>query len=754
MSKRKLKRQLNLAQVVMLGTAGAIGAEIFVLTGYAAGLAGPATILALLAGGLLTYSIALNYCELATAFPVAGGAMTYVREAYGNNILSFLVGSMDCLSSTFYAALSAMGFAYSLQVFFPGLPVVFTAIAVIAVFTALNILGVTKVGNTQILLGVVLLLLFAVYIVLGFVRPAGFRWETFLAGGSFFVHPDAVTNLSKILRTIALIYVAYVGFEVIADDAEEVQNPSRTIPLAILLSLTLVLFINVLTVLVTLGVVPWPELASSPETALTQAVRRFLPGWGAPMMAVAGIIATLTTITTSMLSATREGFTLSRDGTWPRAVSRLGRFHTPYVSILAIGAISCLVAAVGLVDFLSYISSAGYLFVLFWASLAMIRLRQRYPDLKRPFKVPFFPLTAYVAAATGFIIVVFTEWRALLFGVGVLAACSVYYYARRPVGRILASRLKTAERAQNRILVPVANPRTAESLVHLASILAQASEDTSICVLTVAPTSLRVSQVATRQLVNHLEERRRALLDQIIQYAYTRNVPLYTKMRAAASISQGILEEAEKHGDVKLILMGWPGPLDTQTLPSNPANEVLMAAHTNFAVLLDRGLKRVRRILAPIGGGPHSRLAIRLAYEIAAQEGAQITALHLFSETASAEEIEDEMLRLREIIEDELGYIPVSIATRVAQAKSVPEGILAETTRQPYDLLVVGASEEWASRTRLFGSIDDWIADKVCCSVLLVRRYEPVTISWLRRQIKKVEKEHQRTNAYPPNQGK
>jgi nucleotide-binding universal stress UspA family protein len=225
-------------------------------------------------------------------------------------------------------------------------------------------------------------------------------------------------------------------------------------------------------------------------------------------------------------------------------------------------------------------------------------------------------------------------------------------------------------------------------------------------------------------------------------------------MRAAASISQGILEEAEKHGNVKLILMGWPGPLDTQTLPSNPANEVLMAAHTNFAVLLDRGLKRVRRILVPIGGGPHSRLAIRLAYEIGAQEGAQITALHLFSETASAEEIEDEMLRLRDIIEDELGHLPVSIVARVAQAESVPEGILAETTRQPYDLLVVGASEEWASRTRLFGSIDDWIADKVCCSVLLVRRYEPVTISWLRRQMKKVEKEYQRTNAYPPNQGK
>jgi len=104
-SKRQLKRQLNLAQVVMLGTAGTLGAGLFVLIGHTAGLVGPATVLVLLAGGVVTYSIALNYCEMATAYPVTGGAMTYVREAYGNNLLSFLVGSIDCLSSTFYQIL-------------------------------------------------------------------------------------------------------------------------------------------------------------------------------------------------------------------------------------------------------------------------------------------------------------------------------------------------------------------------------------------------------------------------------------------------------------------------------------------------------------------------------------------------------------------------------------------------------------------------------------------------------------------------
>ena len=183
--------------------------------------------------------------------------------------------------------------------------------------------------------------------------------------------------------------------------------------------------------------------------------------------------------------------------------------------------------------------------------------------------------------------------------------------------------------------------------------------------------------------------------------------------------------------------MGWPGPLDARTLADNAAKIVLQKAQANVAVLVDRGLKRVQRILIPVGGGPHSRLAIRLAYEIAEQEDAQITALYCFSEVYQAEELEDRMLLLREIIEDELGSVPSRITTRLAHADGVFGGILEETTHHQYDLIVIGASEEWASRMWLFGSIDDQIAEEAVCSVLLVRRYAPAVISWIRRQMKR-----------------
>ena len=188
MAKRTLKRQLSLFQVIMLGTAGTIAAEIFVLTGHAARISGPASILAVIIGGLLSFSIAFNYSELATVYPETGGAMTYVREAWGSGLLSFLIGSMDAISSTFYCALSAIGFSYSLSIFIPSIPIVPAAIFVIVVFTILNIRGVSNVGNAQIILGSVLLSIFGIYIIYGFVSPNGFSLPTFLPQGSLFIH--------------------------------------------------------------------------------------------------------------------------------------------------------------------------------------------------------------------------------------------------------------------------------------------------------------------------------------------------------------------------------------------------------------------------------------------------------------------------------------------------------------------------------------------------------------------------------------
>lgn len=736
MSQRRLKRQLGLGQVVMLGAIGTIASEIFVLTGLAAERSGPATLLALGLGGILTYSIALNYCEMATSYPSAGGAMTYVREAFGANLLSYLVGSMDCLSSAFYSALSAVGFAYSLGVFLPGIPIQATAMVTVTVFVVLNLFGVTRVGWAQSILGGALLIALTGYVVIGLTSPHGFHWETLMADGRFFVYTSPEQNFVKVMETVALVYAAYVGFEVIADDAEEIADPGRNIPRGILLSVSLVTAIYMIVVAVSLGTVSWRELAGS-TTALTDVAERLWPGWGPLVMGAAGMIATLTSINSAMLSGTRETFSLSRFGFWPRSLSHLSRFRTPDVAILFFGAATALMAVAGPVDFLSYISGSGYLFVLFWASLAMIRLRRLHPDLNRPFKAPFFPLTAYIGAATGVLIVVFTPWQALAFEAALLAACAAFYYGYRPLAQVVAAYRHSLEARRNRLLVAAHETRTAEGLLHLAGLLARASEDSSICLLTVVPVSANTPPDVVARLAAQLKTHPPRTLRQLMQSAQSEGLPVFTRLRVAADVTASLLREVDDH--VKLVLLGWPATTDPAEFAAGTVRQLINRAPANVAVLLDRGLRYVRRVLVPVGGGRHSRLAVRLAYEIGEHADVQITVLHCFQEAQTAEDLEDQMLQLRDLVEEELGGIPDRLVMRLARARGVAEGIRAEVTAEaehaPYDLIIIGAAGEWPDRTHLFGAIDDDVAAHVGCSVLLVHRHDPAVIAWLRRAV-------------------
>ena len=739
MTKRKLKRQLNLLQVIMLGTAGTIAAEIFVLTGHAAGIAGPDAVLALIIGGFLTLSIALNYCELATTYPITGGAMTYVGEGFGKGLIMFLVGSLDELSSTFYAALSAIGFAYSVKVFLPAIPIIPVAIMVIILVGFMHVRGVKQVGNLQIFLGGFLLVVFALFVILGLTSPQGFQWETFQSGRVLFENQSIWANISRMLMTIALVYNAYVGFEVIADDAEEITQPSRNIPRGILISLGITTLIYSSVAFVTIGTIPFQALSGS-ETALTDAARLFWPKLGVPLMAAAGMVATLTSVNSAMLSATREAFTLSREGVWPRVFARLSHWRTPYVAVILVVVTSCLVALFQLVDFLSYISSAGYMFVLFWATLAMLRLRKMHPNIERPFKAPFFPLTAYIAAGSGILIIAFAHPQALLFLGLVILILTVVYFSSTSVKKRINKRVKMEDGiGGGRILVTTVNPKTALGLVKLASRLAEHQEDTSICLFSVIKAPRGISQETSNEMLNKNHHSQDELLKLCAPIAVARNVPIYTKQKIAPNVETGIFEELRSPNPVQMVLLGWPSLETKLKLPHNIIKEVLVMAHKNVGVLRDRGLNGMKNILVPVGNGPNASLAVKLASELAFHQGVQVTILRLIPDHSNDEIKEDEISHLQEIIEDELGSLPSYFSLKVESSHSILEGIIEETERFKYDLLIIGAAEEVFSPQYIFGKLNDTLLEEISCSMFIVRRYQAGSALWFRQQIKQIE---------------
>lgn len=720
----------------MLGTAGTLGSGIFILTGHAAAVAGPAAILAVIIGGLLSFSIAFNYSELATTYPETGGAMTYVREAWGKGLLAFLVGSMDSISSTFYCALSAVGFAYSLSVFIPGLPIVPVAIAAIMVFIVLNIMGVTNIGNIQLVMGAILVVAFAIYIVAGFVSPNGFSVQILMPEGHLFVSDQLKDNVFIIMRTIALIYALYVGFEVIADDAEEVRNPSKNIPIAIMISLVLIILVYSLASAVALGTTPWQELAGS-ETALSDTIRKFMPGIGVTIIAFAGMVGALTSVNSSMLSATRETFTLSRDGAWPQILQRLNKARVPFMAIIFIGVVSSMITGIGLVNFLSYITSAGYLFVLFCSNMAMITLRKKYPFIHRPFKVPFFPLTPIVASLTCLIVIIFSELNALLFMGGILLLLAFYYYGRIGYQAWKESHIRSLSPGRWRIIVPFLSTKGLDSTMKIGTVLAEAEKDLNLCMLSILPKTAQVDVEQSDQFLEEFKKRRQYILEKFIHYAVDRNVPLYTKMVADDSLANGIINEIKNDNNVKLLLLKWPDEPKTRITYINTIKKVISDGNVNFGVLYDRGIQSFKNIMVPVGGGYHSRLAIHLANDIATQEKGTVDYFRILPLIENEEKDQDQIAYLQEVVMTELNQIPNNASMQMIHSYSIAEAVIEESYANEYDLIIMGSSEEAENNESIFGKFVDQITEKASCSVLVIRQHETPAASWMRRQVKR-----------------
>jgi len=543
-----------------------------------------------------------------------------------------------------------------------------------------------------------------------------------------------------VMKTIALVYAAYVGFEVIADDAEEVRRPEKNIPIAILVSLGLITLIYSSTMAVTLGTVPWQQLANS-ETALTDSISRFLPGIGVSLMAIAGILATLTSINSSMLSATRESFTLARDGVWPNALSRINRFRAPFLAILFIGVVSSLITIIGVVDFLSFITSAGYLFVLFFSNLAMIRLRKKFPSINRPFKAPFFPLTPILASFTCLIVIIFSDLQPLLFTAGIILLFALYYFGRIAYASWQEKRQKEVLPGDFRLIVPVINGSASDNLMSLASILAQAEQDINICLLTVVTPSVRKGgSAASSPLVSKLHAQKQRVLEKFIHYAVERNVPMYTKMVTSASIADAIQQDVEAHHNTKLVLINRPERFLPSHLSKEAARKILDETKTNIGVMVDRGLKKIETIMVPVGGGVHSRLAIHLANDIAVQENAHVDYIRVLPAARDQEYFDDEMANLQESVITELGEMPRNANLRVLFSDQVAQALVEEAETSGYNLIISGLSAGFGGSENLFGLVADDIAEHAPCSVLVVKRHQSPTAQWLRRQATRLDR--------------
>jgi amino acid transporter/nucleotide-binding universal stress UspA family protein len=737
-----LTRDLTLFDIMMIGVGGMIGAGIFVLTGIAAGEAGPALLLAFLLNGLITLFTAASYAELGSAFPGAGGGYPWVRDGL-SPYFGFLAGWMDWFAHSVACSLYALGFGSfaarlleMAQVSFFGLPEetmsIILAVSAAALFTYINYRGASETGKIGNIVTVAKVLILAVLIVFG-VRALLLRpdWSTEF-------EPFFSNGFSGVIIAMGLTAIAFQGYEIISQSGEEVIDPERNIPRAMFGAIGVVVIIYLLVAFVLLGAVQapdgmasWEFLGLYEEQAVVEASQNMMP-YGALLLIIGGLMSTLSALNATIYSSSRVSFAMGRNRDLPGFFGKVHPVrHTPHWAILFSGGLVILMAV--LLPIRDVASSADIMFMLMFmmVNITVIVLRRKRRDAKRPFRIPLMPLFPVLGIIFQLILSLAlfdlspVAWYTT---VAWVALGTIFYvaYARQaealpePV-RIIHEEIVAA--ANYSVLIPVADVHQARQLGILGSAIAKNKEDGEVFALHVVRVPRQLGVRAGRFFL----KQGKPILETVIGEAKRYDVPVHTMIRLGRNIASAIIRTArEQRSD--LMLLGWPG---YTTQPEAAFGSVIdLVAKTppcDLAVVRFQKRERPRRILVATSGGPHAALAIDLAIFQARQyaeesggEEATITLLHVIRKTAT----EADEAHAERILTDIARRHEYPLEWKVVRASDVVEGILTEAPN--HNVVMVGASAEGFFEQRIFGSIPATVARECPKTTIMTKRYWPL----------------------------
>jgi amino acid transporter len=401
-----LRRGLNLAQTTFLGVGTAICGTMFAIMGRAVAVAGPSIVITFLTGGLFALFDGFSYAELGSSVPSsAGGAVSFVKRAFGDSIPTFLAGWFDWIGSVTDCALGAIVFAFSISYFFRWIEPYFLAIIILIFFAIINFRGVRTMGVVEFALTAILVSSICLYIVGSFLSFKVERFEPFFPKGF----------LPTILM-VGYIFPTYAGYETITQLSEEVKTAGKTIPRALFLSLAIITVIFTGTAIATIGGAP-TEVYVGSSTPLQDAANYFMGPLGVLVVTVGSMIATLSTINGSMAGAARIAYALSRSNLLPPIFRRIHpKYRTPYNSLALTTIIAVTFVLTRSVDFIVYVIALGYNVTAITVAFSLIRLRRAEPYLYRPFKVPLYPWPTVMAVLTSIIMILTLSIESIVLG--------------------------------------------------------------------------------------------------------------------------------------------------------------------------------------------------------------------------------------------------------------------------------------------------------------------------------------------------
>lgn len=396
---KALRRTLSALDLTLLGIGAIIGTGIFVLTGTAAAnQSGPAIVLSYTIAGLACGFAALCYAEFSAMIPISGSAYTYAYATLGeifawmigwDLILEYAVGSMTvAVGWSGYFQRILAGFGLHLPAWMSAAPdpaagslVNVPAMLIVLGIMVLLVIGVRESARFNATMVTVKLAAVAFFILVGFSYVKPENWSPFMPYG-----------FSGVMTGAAVVFFAYIGFDAVSTTAEEAKNPSRDLPIGIIASLIICTLLYLIVAGILTGIVPVVQFKADQQflnAPVGYALAVINKDWAAGVVS-AGAVAGITSVLLVMLmSQPRIFFAMSRDQLLPAGVSRVHpRFRTPYITTIITCVIVAAVAGFVPITVLGEMTSIGTLFAFVVVSVAVMVLRVRRPEARRPFRVP------------------------------------------------------------------------------------------------------------------------------------------------------------------------------------------------------------------------------------------------------------------------------------------------------------------------------------------------------------------------------
>ena len=735
MSEEDLAKDLGPLAALTIGVGTMIGAGIFVLPGEAILRAGSLASVAFVLGGVIAMFTALSASELGTAMPRSGGAYYYVNHALGP-MFGSVAGWANWLGLAFASAFYIVGFGrYIARIF--GLsgsvgagPVSITVVKLIALvggafFVAVNYVGAKETGRLQNVIVVLLVAILTVFTFLGTLRAEPSNLP-------------AATDVVTTLETTGLIFVSYLGFVQITSVAEEIKDPGRNLPRAVIGSVVIVTVIYALVLVIMSAAVPKGFIAdvisSNAENPIAVVeVGDYIQGalMGGALL-FGGLLATASSANASILASSRINFAMGRDRIVTPALNEIHeRFGTPYRAIGITGGLILLFIVVGDLTLLSGAASGLHLIIYGLLNLALIVMRYVAPEEYTPdFVVPLYPLLPILGVVFSFALLIFVASDALLLSFGIAGAAILWYflYARTrtekqgilsehilsrsremPDAAVSAAASVKPDGGEYRVMVPLANPAHERELITLASAIAKQRGGTVVAThIVTVPDQTALAAAADRS--DEIDESSKHLLDNAREDAETFGVDIETHTVLSHKSYEAVFDAARTQA-ADLVVMGW-GP-DSHNSPGraeSAVDELTEAVPCDFLIFRDRGFDP-SRILLPTAGGPDSELSAAVAKLLRTEFDAEITLLNVDDDREAGEQF------LAEWAADN----GLEDAERLVKSGDVETAIQDAT--DDATLLLIGATEEGLLRRLVSGSLVLDVVDGVDGSVLLAEKH-------------------------------